>query len=169
HALDPNAWERELRKRMAKTESVFEERVLKCLMQASYNVEPQFKVGAYSIDFVVTGNGRRLAVECDGERFHGPEKLEEDMARQAILERLGWKFVRIRGSLFFRDEARAMGAVFRRLNDLNITPDLKTVSSDPTEDFVTEDVRRRAQELRAAWRLEAEAQNGERLEAVSVQ
>lgn len=91
------------------------------------------------------------------------------MGRQAILERLGWKFVRIRGSLFFRDEARAMGAVFRRLNDLNISPELKTESSTPVEDQVTEDVKRRAQELRAAWRLEAEAHKEERLETLSVQ
>jgi very-short-patch-repair endonuclease len=164
HAIDPEAWERELRKRMEQTESVFEERVLKCLMGANYNVQPQFKVGAYRIDLVVTGNGRRLAVECDGERFHGTEKLQEDMARQAILERLGWKFVRIRGSLFFRDEAVAMASVFRRLNDLNITPELKIESPEPSEDQVTEEVKRRAQELRTAWRAAAEANKEERLE-----
>lgn len=164
HTIDPEAWERELRKRMEQTESVFEERVLKCLMGANYNVQPQFKVGAYRIDLVVTGNGRRLAVECDGERFHGPEKLQEDMARQAILERLGWKFVRIRGSLFFRDEARAMASVFRRLNDLNIAPELKTETAEPTEDQVSEEVKRRAQELRTTWRTEVEASKEERLE-----
>jgi very-short-patch-repair endonuclease len=156
HALDPEAWERELRKRARQTESIFEERVLKRLLQANYNVVPQFQVGAYRIDMVVTGNGQRLAVECDGERFHGPDKLQEDMARQAILERLGWKFVRIRGSLFFRDEERAMEPVFRRLDDLTITPALVgSVSPASIEDPVVEVVKRRAQELRLAWQQPA--------------
>src|SRR6266436_6256251 len=51
---------------------------------------------------VVVGNGRRLAIECDGEQFHGPEKLQEDLEREAVLMRLGWTFERVRGSLFFR-------------------------------------------------------------------
>jgi hypothetical protein len=44
------------------------------------------------------------------------------MARQAILERLGWKFVRIRGSVFYRDPERAMAPVFSRLSELGIEP-----------------------------------------------
>lgn len=158
HALDPNAWERELRKRMERTESIFEERVLRRLMEAHYNVLPQFHVGAYRIDLVVTGNGRRLAVECDGERYHGPEKLQEDAERQAILERLGWKFVRIRGSLFFRDEDRALNPVFGRLAELNITPELELASSKPSAKAeVVERVIRRAQELQALWRSNGES------------
>ncbi|WP_406707183.1 hypothetical protein [Tunturiibacter gelidoferens] len=31
----------------------------------------------------------RLAVECDGDRFHTLETLQSDMERQAVLERLG--------------------------------------------------------------------------------
>ena len=151
HALDPEAWERELRKRLQKTESVFEERVLTRLMQMNYNVVPQFLAGAYRIDLVVSGNGRRLAIECDGERFHGTEQLQEDIERQAILERLGWKFVRIRGSLFFRDEERALEPVFRRLHELGIGPGLNVPSSvEPAA--VSEVVQRiisRAQELRS--------------------
>ena len=42
------------------------------------------------------------------------------MARQAILERLGWTFTRIRGSAFFRDEEQAMRPVFERLDELGI-------------------------------------------------
>ena len=150
--MTPNAWEQELRKRMERTESIFEERVLRRLMEAHYNVLPQYQVGAYRIDLVVTGNGRRLAVECDGERYHGPEKLQEDAERQAILERLGWKFVRIRGSLFFRDEDRALKPVFGRLVELNIAPELEFAESKASaKTEVVERVIRRAQELQASW------------------
>jgi very-short-patch-repair endonuclease len=151
HAIDPNAWERELRKRVERTESIFEERVLRRLMESHYNVIPQFHVGAYRIDLVVTGNGRRLAVECDGERYHGPEKLQEDAERQAILERLGWKFVRIRGSLFFRDEDRALKPMFGRLAELNITPELEPASKSLAKSELVDRVIRRAQELQSVW------------------
>jgi len=59
-------------------------------------------------------------VECDGDRYHTLENLAEDMSRQAILERIGWRFVRIRGSEFFRDSEGAMKPVFERLQALEI-------------------------------------------------
>jgi very-short-patch-repair endonuclease len=154
HAIDPEAWERDLAKQLDRTESVFEARVLKNLTTAYFVVQSQYKVGSYRIDLVVVGAGKKLAVECDGERFHGPEKLQEDMERQAILERLGWKFVRIRGSIFFRDEERAMRPVFDRLSELGITADMKLQiqGSIPAADSATQRVIRRAQELRAAWK-----------------
>jgi very-short-patch-repair endonuclease len=156
HAIDPGAWERELKERLDQTESILEERVAKQLIEAGYVVQPQYKVGNYRVDMVVAGGGKRLAVECDGERDHGPEKLQEDMNRQAILERLGWQFVRIRGSVLFRDEKRAMKTVFRRLEELGITPDLE--KSLPTASLGADSpmpkLIRRAEELRRRWKNE---------------
>jgi len=162
HALDPEAWERELQKRLAKVDprsKVFEGIVLRRLMERGYNVLPQHQAGAYYIDLVVVGSGRRLAIECEGEQFHGPEKLQEDLERKAILERLGWTFVNIRGSLFFRDEERALEPVFRRLQELSIAPELATGASSPApgQTDVVERVIRRAQEMRAAWHPERQA------------
>jgi very-short-patch-repair endonuclease len=130
--------------------------VLRRLLESNFRVFPQYRVGGYRIDLVVTGGGKRLAVECDGESSHGPEKLQEDMERQAVLERLGWQFVRIRGSIFFRDEDRALRPLFQRLNELGIAADMKVspTSSSPITDAATERVIRRAEELRAAWRDE---------------
>ena len=65
---------------------------------------------------------KRLAVECDGDRYRSPESLAEDTARQAVLERLGWQFVRIRGSAFYRDPDAAFRRVFDRLSELGIEP-----------------------------------------------
>ena len=101
HAQDPEALLRLLEDKEKRTESPFERDVLKGLLVAGYKVTPQWKVGSRRIDLVVEGNGRRLAVECDGDRYHPLEKLGEDMERQAVLERLGWIFVRIRGSSSF--------------------------------------------------------------------
>jgi very-short-patch-repair endonuclease len=156
HAIDPAAWERELERLLPQVDArskEFEGRILRRLLESNFRVFPQYRVGGFRIDLVVMGGGKRLAVECDGESSHGPEKLQEDMERQAILERLGWQFVRIRGSIFFRDEDRALRPLYQRLNELGITADMKLspTSSSSTTDAVTEQVIRRAQELRAAW------------------
>jgi hypothetical protein len=84
------------------------------------------------------------------------EDLPQDMARQAILERLGWRFVRIRGSLFFRDPDEAMRPVFERLQTLGIPPEAiragePTQSVDELGRELKERIIRRAAELRSEW------------------
>jgi very-short-patch-repair endonuclease len=71
---------------------------------------------------VVEGGTRRLAVECDGDAFHGEEDAEADAARQRDLERVGWRFVRVRGSRFFRDPAAALEPLWQELDRLGIMP-----------------------------------------------
>lgn len=122
-----------------------------------YTVLPQWKVGKYRIDLVVEGNGKQLAIECDGDRYHTLENLPEDMARQAILERIGWQFVRIRGSLFFRDPDKAMESVYKRLHELDITPQITVpeCANDINErSELVERVIRRAEEIRREWDTE---------------
>ena len=136
---------------------VFEGAVLRRLMERQYNVLPQYHVGAYRIDLVVVGGGKMLAVECDGERWHGLDKLQEDMERQAMLERLGWRFVRVRGSVFFRDPERAMGEVFRHLEELGIPPvssDTRKPAKQPPNELLDRIIRR-AQELRQQWEAQS--------------
>jgi hypothetical protein len=109
-------------------------------------------VGHYRIDIVVEGLTKRLAVECDGDRYHPLEKLQEDMARQGILERLGWRFVRIRGTAFYSDPAEAMRGVFQKLEDLGIERlGPGALSEEATSSELTERVVRRAAELRREW------------------
>lgn len=154
HAQDPGALLRTLEDNERRAQSLFEREVLKRLVLAGYQVTPQWKVGSRRIDLVVEGEGRRLAVECDGDRFHPHEKLGEDMERQAILQRLGWVFARVRGSVFFRDPDRAMKSVFDKLHDLEIhpthaKPESAAPPADPNE--LTNRVIRRAEQLRQEW------------------
>lgn len=81
-------------------ESSFEREVGERLLGLGYRLRPQVKVGGYRIDFVVEGAGdRRLAVELDGDPYHGPDKWVTDRYRQRALERMGWRFWRCWGSL----------------------------------------------------------------------
>ena len=114
----PGARGRAAEKAMKRAESPFESAVIKRLSAAGFKVAPQIKVGGYRIDMVVSGSGGQVAVECDGARFHPPEKIPEDLARQAILERCGWRFIRIRSTAFFSDPDKAMTLVFEQLRGL---------------------------------------------------
>ena len=95
---------------------------MKYLEVAGFNVAPQWKVGSFRIDLVVEGNGKRLAIECDGDRYHPLERLHEDMDRQSILERMGWIFTRVRSTEFFRNPDRTMKPVIEKLQSLEIFP-----------------------------------------------
>jgi very-short-patch-repair endonuclease len=156
HAEDPGALLRLLEDKERRTESPFERAVMKKLVLAGYLVTPQWKVGSRRIDLVIEGNGRRLAVECDGDRYHPHEKLAEDMERQAMLERLGWVFARIRGSVFFRDSDRAMKSILDKLRDLEIYPEFASPAGTPLPPSetreLTDRVVRRAETIRNEWR-----------------
>lgn len=122
HVRDPDARERVEREKLSLAESPFEEEVIKRLHDAGYAVEPQVGVGNYRIDLVVGTGKHRVAVECDGDRYHGVDKIPADMARQAVLERAGWKFIRIRGSRFYRDPEETMQWVFAELKRYKVEP-----------------------------------------------
>ena len=107
----------------ARCDSDFERRVLRMLLSRSYVVTPQHPVGNLRIDLVVRGGGRKLAIECDGDKFHGPDQWEDDLRRQNVLERLGWRFWRVRGSSFYRDPEAAMASLWPLLDELHIRPD----------------------------------------------
>ncbi|WP_394159777.1 AAA domain-containing protein [Galactobacter valiniphilus] len=101
------------------TESDFERDVLKQMIERGLRVEAQHQVGRYRIDFVVhAGPGERLAVECDGDSFHGPDKWDEDVRRQRVLERLGWSFWRIRASKYYLDPEEAMQPLWARVEKM---------------------------------------------------
>ena len=134
HVRDPDSSVRNFEQEVGRTESPFEKEVLKRITSAGFRVRTQVQVGYFRIDMVVEGDGKRLAIECDGDRYHPLEKLAEDMNRQAILERLGWRFARIRGSTFFRNPDQAMRSVFNRLEELEIFPNAQGISDSGQDD-----------------------------------
>lgn len=142
-------------KNVVEAESEFEKRVMKYLIDRGYHITPQWEVGAFRIDMVITFKDKRVALECDGERWHGEDKLEEDMNRQSILERLGWRFIRIRGSEFFSNETLAMENVINKLNELEIYPEENQESSE-SDDVLKNKIILRAQEIRDEWYSEEE-------------
>ena len=120
YCLNPGRVKKEVKKVEELFESGFEKDVFSLISSNGYSISPQVKVGQYRIDFVVEGLRNRLAIECDGDSWHGAEKWEEDLERQQQLERVGWIFCRIRASEFYRDPHKAIQPILKKISDLGI-------------------------------------------------
>jgi very-short-patch-repair endonuclease len=104
-------------------ESGFERDVYTELIHRGYRAIPQVKTGAYRIDMVVEGAGDvRLAIECDGDEYHGPDKWAHDMNRQRILERAGWVFWRCFASTWTLRKDEVVHELCERLDMMGIEP-----------------------------------------------
>ncbi|KUL47395.1 DNA/RNA helicase [Streptomyces sp. NRRL F-4489] len=104
-------------------ESLFEQEVYLRVKGRGYHVIPQYPAGNKRIDLVVVGARGRLAVECDGDRYHStPEQIRHDQRRDRELQRVGWTFWRIRESEFRFDPDEALAGLWGELDRLGIHP-----------------------------------------------
>jgi very-short-patch-repair endonuclease len=104
-------------------ESDFEREMFDALHDRGYTLDTQVRVGQHRIDIVVEGaDDRRLAIECDGDRYHGPEQWPADMERQRTLERAGWRFWRCFASRFVRERQAVLDELCVLLGSLGIEP-----------------------------------------------
>lgn len=113
HAADP----------LALPDPEFTGQVLRALRRRGYSVEAGHDAGAWRLDMVVRARGRAVAIECDGSGREDDEAIREDMERQTVLERAGWKFVRIRSADWFRHPEKTLERVCVALADLGIAPE----------------------------------------------
>jgi very-short-patch-repair endonuclease len=124
YVTNPNAFEEQAKAIKAKADSPFEVSVAKALVSRGYHIVQQWEVGSYRIDMVAVCGDKKIAIECDGELYHsGDEKIREDMERETILRRLGWRFIRLRGSEYYRNPIEAINRVVTELTEYEIEPE----------------------------------------------
>ena len=125
---------------------------------AGYHIKQQWKVGAYRIDMVAIYKNQKIAIECDGEKYHSSdEQVRNDIERQSVLERLGWRFIRIRGSEYFRDKAETMKRVISELEEYGIfrETDMPDNLKADSESELLKRVKLRAAQILSSWNSEA--------------
>jgi very-short-patch-repair endonuclease len=117
-------------------ESKFERDLMQKLLERGYRVQGQVGSIGYRIDMVVEGaDRRRLAVECDGDRYYGPQQWRQDMRRQRVLERVGWRFWRCFASSFYRDPGGIVNDLVEMLTRMGIQPIGKDDTARPQRRF----------------------------------
>lgn len=102
---------REMGKQPEPFESWFEVDVYNQIVNKGLSVIPQYEVakGKYRIDLVaIFHDGTKIAIECDGDKWHGPEEYKNDILRQRVLERCGWQFFRVRGYEYYTNRTKAL-------------------------------------------------------------
>ena len=140
-----------------KADSPFEVSVAMELKNRGYHIVQQWKVGAYRIDMVAVYGDKKIAIECDGERWHSSdEQIRSDMERQAVLERIGWRFIRIRGSEYYRQPDKTIHRVVSELEQYGIIPEDVIKESVEAVDSSTELLERVKCRAAAILQLESE-------------
>jgi very-short-patch-repair endonuclease len=109
-------------------DSWFEVDVFLKIVEQGYRVVPQFPMAGARIDLMVEGLRARLAVECHGEHWHGPENWELDQARQRRLERAGLEFFTVWESAFRRDPDETLAPLWHRLRQMGFEPFSRTAN-----------------------------------------
>lgn len=121
HCQNPGSLDAAYTNLEARCDSQFERDILHRILEHGYRrVRTQYEVGRYRIDIVLEGPDARLAVECDGDAWHGADRWDDDRIRQQKLERAGWTFERIRASAFYRNPDAALANLWEHLEKLEI-------------------------------------------------
>jgi len=97
-------------------DSWFEVDVYNDIVRKNLSAIPQYEVakGRYIIDMVMLlPDGTKIAIECDGDRWHGPEQYQNDIMRQKVLERCGWQFFRVRGYEYYTNRIKALEPLWK--------------------------------------------------------
>ena len=103
-------------------DSWFEVDVALHLAAQKYRVVPKYPVAGGRIDLVVQGGRAQLAIECDGDCWHGSGQFTADLERQKQLERCGWQFFRIRESRYYANPGQTLQPLWTLLERLGILP-----------------------------------------------
>lgn len=137
-----------------KSDSPFEIAVANYLIKNGYEIVQQWEVGSYRIDMVAIYKNNKIAIECDGEAYHsGEDKIKKDMERQAILERVGWRFIRIRGSEYFKNPEATMKNVCEKLEEYGILKsESYSIKNDTPENDLQKRVKNYAAEILDSWK-----------------
>lgn len=102
-------------------DSWFEVDVYNDIVSKQLSVIPQYEVakGRYRIDLVALfPDGTKIAIECDGDKWHGAEQHENDMMRQKVLERCGWQFLRVRGYEYYTNRTKALEPLWEMIPEI---------------------------------------------------
>ena len=104
-------------------DSDFEIAVIDAMRDKGFECVPQVGVAGFFIDIAVVDPGNRgrflLGIECDGATYHSAKSARDrDRLRQSILERLGWRILRIWSTDWFKNPHAELRPIIRELNSL---------------------------------------------------
>lgn len=130
-------------------DSWFEVDVYNDIVGKQLSVIPQYEVakGRYRIDMVALfPDGTKIAIECDGDKWHGAEQHENDMMRQKVLERCGWQFFRVRGYEYYSNRTKALEPLLEMIPEIeepileseDVSPESEVPANDEVDNKIVD-------------------------------
>ena len=127
----------------------------KALEQAGFEIHRDWQTGSGQLGLVVSGSGRLVAIDCQGEHWYaGNEEVVEEQRQQAVLMRMGWNFLRVRGSEWYMAPDKVMARLQGFLQAMGIEPRGAGETGDKTRSLraaLLDRVATRAEELMEEW------------------
>jgi hypothetical protein len=158
HGADGDAKRAEIDLASAVFDGELQAELCRILDSEGYRVVPRYLVGSHAIDVVVHGAGAaRVGILCDGDRALPDHDMQSLLEHQMILERLGWKLIRLRASEYFRDPKKELERLRRRLGARGVKPidaeraRAKAKPAEPAGPSLRERVIQRAESIRSRW------------------
>lgn len=123
------------------------------LAAAGYDAKTDFAIGNYVLDLVVESSSGRVAIKCDGDHEIPLERFKTFVDREAVLERLGWKFIRVRASQYYLRPEATLQNTLKRLQLLGLEPRKQDarVNQEHVQDELYQRVLMKAAQLRRQW------------------
>ena len=133
-------------------ENEFEAEVAAALRAQSVTVLRQYPACGFRIDLVAELGDNRVAVECDGTLYRKEEQGElalDDAERQAILERAGWRVLRVPYRRWLENPEGQIAKILAVLRPPEEPPTMRLPERDPSEEKPPEALFRVTKDQRA--------------------
>lgn len=157
HAEHPEETAAALAKDETPVLSAMELDITNTLEGAGYTVTARQRVGSYIVGLTCEGEGGRVAIECDGDRTLEPDSIAAEINKQSVLERLGWRFIRLRASEYYTDPSAFLETIVEQVQSKGLSP--AQASEGAVESTLLDRVLARAQELLNEWDNENDAES----------
>jgi very-short-patch-repair endonuclease/superfamily I DNA and/or RNA helicase len=101
-------------------DSDFEKDVYERMKERGYKLFPQYPACGYRIDLALFRNNLRIGIECDGwQHYDKYGNLNiDDIERQEILERAGWKILRIPSTKYWKNPDACINELIEKIEKI---------------------------------------------------
>ncbi len=91
------------------------------LAEMDYRIEPGVTAYGQRLDLVVSGDAKRVAIDC-GERFTASRDIGSVLGAHQELERVGWEFIQVNAAEYYLNPQETLKGVIDRLTGAGVHP-----------------------------------------------
>jgi len=101
-------------------DSDFEQDIYERMKAKGYNLYPQYPACGYRIDLALFRDNLRIGIECDGwQHYDKYGNLNiDDIERQEVLERAGWKILRIPSTKYWKNPDACIDELIKKIEKI---------------------------------------------------